>query len=562
MSQTNDQIILENVLAQAKQNRAPNLTSSEYFGIYVAEQVLKDFDLSDEEVSSGIVDGGGDGGIDAIYTFVNGELAQEDSDFASLKKDVALEFFVLQSKGTNGFAEITIQKLQSTSTDVFDLSKKLVDLKSLYNEDLLKAVEVARNTYRSLAATFPKIKFTYIYATLGDGTVHPNVRQRAENLKTSVKSQFGSAEIEFQFLASPQLLQLGQKRPKTTFSMRFTEAIFTDKGVVALVELESFNSFLTNESGLLRKHLFESNVRDYQGANSVNEEIQSGLKLASKEDFWWLNNGVTIIASKHIQSGKELTIEEPQIVNGLQTSTEVAKYFKSKPAGHEARKILVRIVTPDGAESSDKIIKATNSQTPIPEASLRATEKVHRDIEEYLKPFSIFYDRRKNSHRNEGKPISAIISIPTMAQAIMSMLLQRPNDARARPSSLLRKNEDYNSIFSSNYPIQVYHVAAFLHQLVKKELKADSTFQARDKNNLLFYVIMCLSSLLSNSSIPTASQLASIDLESVDSTHLSKAILIARNLYQKLGSSDQVAKGKDFVDQMKLELQSAFELKI
>jgi AIPR protein len=559
MGQTNDQIILETVLLQARQSRAPELSESDYFEIYVAEQVLKDFDLSDEEVSSGIVDGGGDGGIDSLYTFVNGESAHEDSDFSGLKKDVAIEFFVVQSKKTNGFSEIAVQKLQSTSSDIFDLSKKLSDLKLLYNENLLKSAEIARSTYKSLAATFPKIKFTYIYATLGDGTVHPNVITRAENLKKSVKSQFGNAEIEFKFLASPELLLLGQKRPKTTFSMQYSDAIFTKEGIIALVELEAFYAFLAGESGQLQKHLFESNVRDYQGPNSVNEEIQAGLKAQTKEDFWWLNNGVTIIASKHIQSGKELTIEEPQIVNGLQTSTEIAKYFKSKPSGKEGRKLLVRIITPDSAESSDKIIKATNSQTPIPEASLRATEKVHRDIEEFLKPFGIFYDRRKNSHRNEGKPISAIISIPTMAQAIMSMLLQRPNDTRARPSSLLRKAEDYNSIFSGDYPIQVYHVAAYLHQTVKGKLKLDNTLQARDRNNLLFYVVMYSGGLLTNTPTPTASILASIDVDTIDPSVLDAAITIAKDTYVGLGGTDQVAKGKELVQLLKLELDSEFE---
>jgi hypothetical protein len=53
----------------------------------------------------------------------------------------------------------------------------------------------------------------------------------------------------------------------------------------------------------------------------------------------------------------------------------------------------------------------------------------------------------------EGRPIERIVSIPYMAQAVMAIVLQRPDTARARPSSLLKKNEDYERLFSLSHPI-------------------------------------------------------------------------------------------------------------
>ena len=156
--------------------------------------------------------------------------------------------------------------------------------------------------------------------------------------------------------------------------------------------------------------IFEANVRDYQGSNEVNEGIQAGLRDTGPEEFWWLNNGVTVLASKANLSGKSLTIEDPQIVNGLQTSTEIFKYFQASNTQADERSLLIRVIVPPVPESRDRIIKATNSQTPMPVASLRATEKIHRDIEEYLRTFGLFYDRRKNYYKNDGKPIEKIIS--------------------------------------------------------------------------------------------------------------------------------------------------------
>src|SRR5690606_13640517 len=43
----------------------------------------------------------------------------------------------------------------------------------------------------------------------------------------------------------------------------------------------------------------------------------------------------------------------------------------------------------------------------------------------------LFYDRRKNHYKNSGKPIRRIVSIPFMAQAVMSCALGDPANARA-----------------------------------------------------------------------------------------------------------------------------------
>jgi hypothetical protein len=63
----NDQIILDQILEQQRAQRAPSASKSNFFETFVVEQVLKDADLSDEEIESGLVGDGGDGGIDGIY---------------------------------------------------------------------------------------------------------------------------------------------------------------------------------------------------------------------------------------------------------------------------------------------------------------------------------------------------------------------------------------------------------------------------------------------------------------------------------------------------------------
>jgi hypothetical protein len=487
----NDQIILDQILEQQRTQRSPSASKSTFFETYVVEQVLKDADLSDEEIESGLVGDGGDGGIDGIYIFANGDLLREDFDVSTLKKNITLEIVIIQSKTSASFDEEALNRFVAVSNDLFDLSKNIDRFKSVYNEGVRSAVTNFRAVYKELAARFPSLHFRYVYASRGDSkSVHPNVARKTDILKNAIAKLFSAAQFSFDFLGASDLLALARRQPITTFDLQVSESISAQGGYVALVKLAEFARFIRDDHGGLRKNLFDANVRDYQGTTQVNEEIQRSLHAKGQENFWWLNNGVTVIAAKAAQSGKTITIEDPQVVNGLQTSTEIFKYFSSANTEGEEREVMVRIIVPGKAESNDRIIKATNSQTSIPQASLRATDKVHRDIEEYLEPFGLFYDRRKNMHKNEGRSSEQIIGIPLIAQAIMSISMQRPDDARARPSSLLKRDDDYAKIFNPEHPIELYLVAGKLVKAVQSYLRAREDLQPKDKNNLLFYATM------------------------------------------------------------------------
>jgi hypothetical protein len=107
----NDQIILDQVLEQRRTQRAPTSSKQEFFDTFVAEQELKDYDLSDDEIESGLVGGSGDGGIDGIYNFANGELVLDDFDPTHLKRNVNLEIVIIQSKTTPSYDEDSINRL-------------------------------------------------------------------------------------------------------------------------------------------------------------------------------------------------------------------------------------------------------------------------------------------------------------------------------------------------------------------------------------------------------------------------------------------------------------------
>ena len=514
----NDRIVLRAVLEEQKATKAPELSDNAYFEIFTAEHILKKFDLSYDEIELGQVGAGGDGGIDSMYTFCNGNLIGDDTDVSNLGREIKIELFIIQSKMETGFGEDTINKFDTAFKDLFDLSKNLAEFNTVYNEDLLHLVTIFRDAYDRNLARLPSLAVNFRYVTIGDN-VHPNVQRRVSQLRSTVLQLFSSATFSFTFINVANLLNLTRQPPTTAFNLRLSESPIPsgEESFICLVNLSEFYNFICDEDGQLLRRIFEANVRDYQGNVQVNTGIRDTLLNPTDDDFWWLNNGVTIIASQVSLSGKILNIENPLIVNGLQTSYEIHKYFSTNPTQDDNRNILVRVIgvahTANEEQTRNRIIKATNSQTAIQVASLRATDNIQRDIEDYLRSQGLYYDRRKNYYKNEGKPISKIVSITYLAQSVIAILLKRPNDARARPSSLLKEDDIYYTIFDPGHPMPLYLTCVQILKRMESYLTTTfSGIRAIEVNNFKFHLAMYSSLLLANNPEATVEDILSLRL--------------------------------------------------
>lgn len=555
----NSQQILNDVLLQQRQALAPLLSDQEYFEVFCAEQITKDFGLSYDEIQSGIVDGEHDGGVDSIYAFVNGELIYEDFDTTPFKKDVKIELHIIQSKTSGGFSETPLNRLISVTRHLLKLDADYTVL-TQYNSAVKAAMDNFRVSYRHLAAKFPTLKIYYYYASKrADSHIHENLIIKAGELRTVAMELFTDADVTVEFIGARKLLELARRRPKTSYDLKVTKSLSSANGYIVLSSLVDYNSFLKGGTDQARAELFESNVRDFQGDTEVNAEIGNTLQNEKIVDFWWMNNGVTILASRATLNGDIVTIENPQIVNGLQSSTQIARYFQNSKLADQ-RSVMIKIVSSEDEETRDKIIKATNSQNAVQPATLRATDKIKRDIEETLKATGLFYDRRKNYYKNEGKPADKIISIPLMAQAVMSIILGRPDTARARPSSLIKDNSVYTSVFSETLPVGLYSNAGLAVRIVDRVLKSRSEMTPRDRSNMRFYVLFWLICSLTKSTSPTAEQVSKLDIKTLDENLVESAADEVSSIYEALGSTDQVAKGPELRKQVISKLTNRFQI--
>lgn len=105
------------------------------------------------------------------------------------------------------------------------------------------------------------------------------------------------------------------------------------RGLIANVDATSFIKMITSEDNdAISRHLFDENIRGYLGLEGgFNQQIQSSALSDDNHLFWYLNNGITIIAkdfSHQPVRGSKIKLTDFQIVNGAQTSYSLFNAFR------------------------------------------------------------------------------------------------------------------------------------------------------------------------------------------------------------------------------------------
>ena len=86
-----DIFLVDGIIDDRIDKRIPSNDKGEVFELFAVEQILKDYDLSQEQLLDNSVDGRNDGGIDFIFYFVNGQLVADPSDFPYPKNNAIFE---------------------------------------------------------------------------------------------------------------------------------------------------------------------------------------------------------------------------------------------------------------------------------------------------------------------------------------------------------------------------------------------------------------------------------------------------------------------------------------
>lgn len=550
---SNNQILLRECIKQEYEETSGYANESEFFEHFVAAEVLKDLNLSDDEIDSGNTGGGNDGGCDGLYLFLNDELITEDQiSTLTASKGSILKFCIIQAKNELGFKEDALMKWKTISENLLSMSKDVSDFKERYSESVIAGFTLFRDAVTKLVRAQIKTQISYCYVSLGE-EVHPNTQQQADELKDTVQRYYPSTKVEVQFIGANELMQLFYRNVEESVELELADQPISlgQKDYLALVNLGTYYKFITDETSTLKKSYFEANVRDYQGRNAVNSSIAETLENNTQEDFWWLNNGVTILASQiALITNRSLRVISPEIVNGLQTSREIYNFFKSHPEELESEKrnVLVRIIMPESEESRDNIIFATNNQTNIPKSSLRVTDPIHLQIEMYFKTRGLYYDRRKNYYKNQKKKSADIIGVSFLAQCLIALVLRKPDFARARPSTLLTDDATYEKLYEKNKDLEVFYKAAYLGRTIKVNLAHSSNMSSTERNDILYYLLYAVVAKRVGKREITFADVKSFDIDALSDKEIDEMKDIVYQKYKELGGNSRVAKSTTFVN--------------
>lgn len=413
-------------------------------------------------------------------------------DFDSFPKGAEVRLVIGQSKMRNGFKADVGAKFLMTFSDFFGVADD-VKRKRKYSPDLESFFGNFTEFWYEVAKKRPKLFVDVYQCTMAESKPHQDVVDSMNIALEPFRNSFRDADVSCHLWGAPELFDRVTEAPSYDSDLKYYTELDVATGKVALVRLGDYFNFLKGDKGKLNSHFFEQNVRDYQGSVKVNKEIRASLEQGGgSSDFWWLNNGITMLVSEPpISRNKEYSLRDVQIVNGLQTSHTIFHFFSERPDAleGESRMVLVRILASDNEDEKSEIIRATNSQTAVQPASLRATGAVHRRIEDVLKLKGLYYDRRKNYYKNIGKSPKDIVSITLLSQAVMSAFLMRPDTARARPSSFLANDETYEEIFEER-PEEDFIWAATRQKFIEEVISSELDVSPMEKNNIKFYVLL------------------------------------------------------------------------
>ena len=352
--------------------------------------------LSVEESCAAIVDESGDQGIDAI-------------GIAAARGEV----YVVQSKTSPGAPSPT------------EVSKFVHGIRLLldWNWNALgKKTRKRRNEIE--AALENDVKIIAIYTYLGTGAPNDDAKRHSEQLLADINSSGDILEFAFEGLRENFDRRniasgLGSPDFDILFNRWLTLSDYRSElvGVVSGEQLadmvESFN-----------ERLFDKNIRSVLKSSGTNEILDTTLR-DRPQDFWYYNNGITIVANS-ISCGRTTPRKTDEtfflrglsIVNGAQTCGALARALRAGVTLDEVQ-ITVRVISTEGRPSDfDKqVTRYTNTQNQITNREFVSLDPLQQELKDILLAEGIQY-RFRTGETGEGEEFEDSFDLEEATRAL------------------------------------------------------------------------------------------------------------------------------------------------
>jgi AIPR protein len=423
------------------------------------------FQISDSDIDNCITDGANDFGVDVIYIDYNNKIINicnlktvskyknSLSNFPSSELDKIYTFLDVVMYRKEDVSEKANQKISSFIKLIWDLLENdnwKICIKLFSNQ--LTLVKSESERFLALITPFKGVTLEQhgLYQL-----VHGSVVSSRPRFRKKMPIEGGCAF---------EVRENGHRGLQTRIS---------------LSELAKFVA-TTGDIGKFDERLLHHNVRYFLGTeNEVNKSIRDSLSTEDAHDFWFLNNGVTIVCDNIIgvcNGTHPVSLLNPQIVNGGQTSRVVhARFFAEMVKGPEGS-IPLKIIETTDLEFINRIAVASNNQSRIYGRDLRANDSRQLKLAEALSKYGIFY-RRKRGEKSNFVHSTEYDSFRT-GQLLLTVLKREP--VRAKTVS--------NELFGDLYE-QAFDEVSLNPEFVIACHKLDSTVDSRKAKNVALHRI-------------------------------------------------------------------------
>ena len=442
------------------------------------------FSVDDSLLDAVCVGGQNDMGLDGICIKLNGLLIhtlQDAKDIFERYNKADIEFIFIQSKykekfDSGEYAKFANGVVDFLGDDHFQPNNDSIQEWLSIKEYLMSDQVMMRWTQN------PDVRLYYV--VMGTWEESPHIIAISQKIEKDIAALETYGDIAIQYIDTSSFKRIIDENENAfsvvlnvidTFSLTAVDDV--DNSSIVLCSATELLKLLVSEEGLIRKSLFDDNVRDYQGDTTINQDILTTIEN-DPFSFVLLNNGITIVCDEIGSGNRKITIKNPQVVNGCQTCNVI---YEASKQGYDLSHatIIAKVIATRSLEITNSIVKGTNRQNIVYDEAFEITRQFHKELEDLFNALAtetgirLFYERRSKQYFNNPtiKPFEKV-NLRGILQSFVSVFLSEPFKGHRHESKLLQ--EYRNKIFVDSQSKYPYYMAALIFSMIDHEYRANT----------------------------------------------------------------------------------------
>lgn len=463
------------------------------------------------------VGGSNDLAIDGVAIKLNGTFVRDLQDVDIImerNKKASVEFIFIQSKYKEKFEMGEFNNFAAGVRD-FLSDQHLQPMNDSIKRILKIKEHILSEQIMIMWENNPSVRLYYV--TMGKNQGLPHIDGLSIQFKDDIRAMNIYEDVHVHLIDSKALKGVCDNNSnyyseiiEVIDSMPLTPVEEVDNSCMALCYADQIYKLIRTPDGVIRKSLFNDNVRDFQGETSINEEIEQTI-LSEPQKFVLLNNGITIVCDEYKANNRKITLVNPQIVNGCQTSHMI--YFaKEKELDISKVPVSVKIIATNNEHITGQVVRGTNKQNIVYDEAFETIRDFHKELEEFFPSMNgeivLYYERRSKQYNSS--PIikqTQKVSFRSLIQAFIAMFLNQPEVAYRHESGLVK--DFRNKVFLDEHSKLPYYTTGLTLFYLEKFFRENAEL-VRENKSLKYHILMLIREL-SDTNLPNIRNEKEID---------------------------------------------------